>query len=525
MASKRSSKAPAADNLDDLFEGIDDKPAATKKPLKSKPVSAASKALKDQDILADLESQLSDKPVPSRPHTPRLKDGPSSKPLVRRTTAGTPPPAGDARKSTESYRPSTVASSAASPVLRASDPERDAPPAQQPSSSGGGGWWGLVAAASATATAAIKQAEQAVKEIQQNDEAKKWADQVRGNVGALKGFGDELRHRAMPTFTNIIHTLAPPISSHERLVIHITHDFMGYPSIDPMVHEVFSRVMSQVEGGDLMVVQRGAESRSRTSTHGWRDGPWWRVVDSDRDMGVIRGLVEGTKLCRANAEAFSSEFFTTHGGIEKAKLDATEDLSESNPVRTSNIFLSVQAVCIEAGEELFGASASQDKDKGKAAAESTKPKSPEELIQFAVFIMDPIHEIEFSTLSQTVPAQWITWLEAQATPPKPDAGEDSEDDENDDDDDDDQRSDVPAEISSAPEEIRAILETGGVDPREWVSEWVEEALALALGTVAQRYVAQRMGVGEQDSNAIKGKRRMSEVMQDGAGEVARANLI
>src|SRR5690606_33282037 len=57
----------------------------------------------------------------------------------------------------------------------------------------------------------------------------------------LTPLGDELRHRALPTFTNILHTLAPPISSHERLHIHITHDLVGYPSLDPMIHDVFAR--------------------------------------------------------------------------------------------------------------------------------------------------------------------------------------------------------------------------------------------------------------------------------------------
>ncbi|KKA28563.1 hypothetical protein TD95_002903 [Thielaviopsis punctulata] len=514
--SKRSTK-PATDDLDDLFEGIDDKPSA-KKPLKSKPVSAASKALKDQDILADLESQLSDMP-PSRPHTPRLKDSPATsapasastsaaKPLVRRPAGTDTPPSADARKSTDSHRPSRTASPAMRSVEqpRSQQQEQEPEPAQ---SSGGGGWWGLVAAASATASAAIKQAEQAVKEIQKNDEAKKWAEQVRGNVGALKGLGDELRHRAMPTFSNIIETLAPPISSHERLLIHITHDFVGYPSLDPMIYDVFSRVMSQVEGGDLMVVQRGSEARSRGFEPGWHDGPWWRQINPDRDMGVIKGLVEGSKLCRANAEAFADDFFAASGGIEKARLSATQDLSETNPVRTSNIFLSVQAICVEADDALFGtsrkAAASSTTDAESAVAD--QPTPPEELIQFAIFIYDPVHDIEFSTLSQTVPAQWIDWLEAQ--PPAP-----SDDDDN---------SHMPPEIAAAPEEIRAILETGGVDPREWVSEWLEDTLVLALGTVAQRYVARRMGVGERD--AIKGKRRVDDVMQDGAGEVARANLI
>src|SRR5690606_41246179 len=40
-----------------------------------------------------------------------------------------------------------------------------------------------------TASAAMNQAEAAAKEIQQNEEASKWADQVRGNVGALRGLG------------------------------------------------------------------------------------------------------------------------------------------------------------------------------------------------------------------------------------------------------------------------------------------------------------------------------------------------
>lgn len=54
-------------------------------------------------------------------------------------------------------------------------------PAQQ-----GGGWWGGL---SGIASAAFKQAEAAVKEIQKTEEAQKWAEQVKDNYGALKGFG------------------------------------------------------------------------------------------------------------------------------------------------------------------------------------------------------------------------------------------------------------------------------------------------------------------------------------------------
>ena len=77
-----------------------------------------------------------------------------------------------------------------------------------------------------------------------------------------------------------------------------------------------------------------------------------------------------------------------------------------------------------------------------------------------------------------------------------------------------------------PAEIREIIEGGGVDPREWVAEWVEEALSLSIGVLAQRYVARRMGVGEA-AGGLGGKHRqkVEAIVNDGAGEAARAGLI
>ena len=81
--------------------------------------------------------------------------------------------------------------------------------------------------------------------------------------------------------------------------------------------------MSQVEGGDLLVIQRGHESAfTGSSTAGWRDGPWWRQVDSPRDLGTVKGLIEGTKLCRVSAESFSNEYYSSRGGLEEAQQRA-----------------------------------------------------------------------------------------------------------------------------------------------------------------------------------------------------------
>ncbi|RFU32744.1 hypothetical protein B7463_g3621, partial [Scytalidium lignicola] len=532
MATKKSKAAPTDDELNKMLEGLeglgDDstESKATPKSSSKGPKAATSKS-EQEDILAELEN-LGSQQAPDRPHTPRIQSA------LRRSTA-TPPltstrtsedkPSTAVRKSGESARSShaVFTPSATGSDLQESE-KRAAQPTEQASSGGvgGGGWWGGLFA---TATAAVKQAEAAVKEIQQNEEAKRWAEQVKGNVGALRGLGGELTSRALPTFTNILHTLAPPISSHERLQIHITHDFIGYPSLDPLIYSTFSRVMAQVEGGDLMVIQRGHESSARRSSDvgykggsaGWNDGPWWRQSNETRDIGAVKGLVEGTKLVRVGAEVYATEYYASHGGIELAAQRATENLSESNPVRSSDIFLAVQAISHDAPEDLFQGPA---KEPEKSAVIEDK-EQPDELISFAIYLHDPVHSITYHTLSQSMPAKWIRWLDAPSATTFTPASSGS-----------------PGQQASGffdgegeggyqaahlPEEIAEIIESGGVDPREWVAEWVEEVLSLATGVVAQRYVARRMGVGE--GGIGRGKARVEDVMGNGGGEAARAGLI
>lgn len=183
MDLKRTPKPAAADDsLDDLFSGIGE----TKK-IASRPARATGGSTKD-DILADLESQLGE--GTSRPHTPRV----AKEPTVRKVTV--PPPVSvvdDSRKSTDSTRSGrpTFTPSATSSEHHESD-KKSPTIDQTQASGGGGGWWGgLLSTASATANAAMKQANAAYKDLQQNEDAKKWADQVRGavDVGAIKHFG------------------------------------------------------------------------------------------------------------------------------------------------------------------------------------------------------------------------------------------------------------------------------------------------------------------------------------------------
>lgn len=174
---------------DELLAQFDDLGVDSTSDQPSKPTTTALPAQSEQDILAELDNLASQRPS-SGPGTPRLSTQEtrpatrSPKPAASTTASGRtsedrPAP----RKSGESTRTSRAANKSTN--VQTPEPEKSA--AQEaPSSSGGGGWWGGIFA---TASAAMKQAEAAVKEIQQNEEAQKWAQQVKGNVGALRDLG------------------------------------------------------------------------------------------------------------------------------------------------------------------------------------------------------------------------------------------------------------------------------------------------------------------------------------------------
>lgn len=251
-----------------------------------------------------------------------------------------------------------------------------------------------------------------------------------------------------------------------------------------------------------MVIQRGQESSPRRSSTegsqrprtagGWNDGPWWRDQASKRSINAVRGVVEGSKLGRASAESYATEFYATRGGVEEATKQAAEVLSESNPVRNSDIFLSIQAIVQADSQGLFAAGPSGEKESSGAV---DPEETPEDQISFAVYLHDPIHAISLATISQSLPGRWIEWLDADSEDP-----------------------------TALPESIRDIIESGGVDPREWVAEWVEETLSLGVGIVAQRYVAKRMGVGDGGlrKGKMKAETQIAEVVESGGGEIARA---
>lgn len=201
MASKKSKTATNADDdLDSMFADLDTSTVApNKQPAKSttnKKVAPVSSKEED-DILADLENLGTTTAPVSRPHTPRIqketapKSSPKSRTITEASTstsARTSEDRSHTRKSGDSTRSfhNSFTPSATSSDLQEAEP-KTVPAVEAPAPASSGGWGGWFVSA---ASAAVKQAEAAVKEIQQNEEAKRWAEQVKGNVGVLRGLGE-----------------------------------------------------------------------------------------------------------------------------------------------------------------------------------------------------------------------------------------------------------------------------------------------------------------------------------------------
>lgn len=189
MATKKT--APESDDLlaqlDSLGSQATSRPTKTSTQRPSKQTTSQS----EQELLEELGNLASQRPL-SRPGTPSLRPNPASSAGNRspkRSAAPTPPPgraseeksSNGQRKSGDSNRSSHPGFT---PVTTTTDESPE--PTPRPASTKSGSWWGGLLS---TATAAVSQAQAAVKEIQKNEEAQRWAEQVRGNLDGLRGLG------------------------------------------------------------------------------------------------------------------------------------------------------------------------------------------------------------------------------------------------------------------------------------------------------------------------------------------------
>jgi hypothetical protein len=166
-------------------------PKPTPKPS-SKPAPSAA-----DDPLAELESLAKARPA-SRPGTPKVVTQaaaatPGSTPRTSeegktRTSASVPRKSGESARGYHQGLTPTSEEERQEEALKAAA-EAESAAAGGGGGGGGGGWGGWFSGITASASAAVKQAEAYAKEIQKNEEAQKWTEQLKGRVGDLRGLG------------------------------------------------------------------------------------------------------------------------------------------------------------------------------------------------------------------------------------------------------------------------------------------------------------------------------------------------
>jgi hypothetical protein len=213
MASKKTKAAPTDEELQKMLDGLGEEELAAPPPKTTSKFKAPSRSQTAENLeaevdpLADLEKLTAPQPD-ARPRTPRIgtPTGNKGSPGKLRTSTTTPPPAVSGRtsedratsrrsgESTRSFHNAFTPSASSTEANEMSEKlphvvEESTPvqaPVPKPAASSGGSWWGSL---TSVASAVVKTAEGAVKEIQQNEEAKRWAEQVKGNVGVMRGLG------------------------------------------------------------------------------------------------------------------------------------------------------------------------------------------------------------------------------------------------------------------------------------------------------------------------------------------------
>ncbi|KZT52755.1 hypothetical protein CALCODRAFT_486874 [Calocera cornea HHB12733] len=377
-ASKPTSKAEEALQFLDDLDSFTPVPPATGAPAEPSATAATAPAPGETaDVLAFLDEITQKSSEPPKSTASILAASTSRPPSATPGISPTLAP-GAARGSTDSAR-----SNRASPIPSARQQAQQAAVAQVPGhdrtpSQGGWGWSG-VGGLWSTASSALQQArtvaEEQAKQLQTNEQAKKWTDGVMGYVKSanLDKLSQDLRTAGISTFTEILNAVAPPIAEHEVIQVWLSHDMQGYEGVESLVYRSLTKIMEQVDGGDL-VVNKGNESKPK-------EGPSY---EGERDLHSVEGYEQALKLAQANLE----DMIKSHA----EKPTSSRAVSQQNPTTYSSVFLRIQP---------YFSSLSLDPS---ATSESAPSKRQ---LQFLLHLSDPTHTLLHTQVTQGVPVEWL----------------------------------------------------------------------------------------------------------------------
>ncbi|KAI8390940.1 maintenance of telomere capping protein 1 [Radiomyces spectabilis] len=190
------------------------------------------------------------------------------------------------------------------------------------------------------------------------------------NKENIEKLGNELRNLTQ----TIMETVAPPISEHEVVEVWLSHDMVGYSGLEALVYRSFARIMEYTETGQVIV--RGTSEKSTANE-----------APNVQELNMCEGLVEGTKLTKANIDHLVKTYYTP----PKSGTTFTPQ-SGAVPVINCPVFMAIQPVKY--------AMPSWGNDSGEDDEETHQ-------LVYLILLYDPTHQLKFKTLSQTMPLSWL----------------------------------------------------------------------------------------------------------------------
>ncbi|EKM60866.1 uncharacterized protein PHACADRAFT_247065 [Phanerochaete carnosa HHB-10118-sp] len=315
---------------------------------------------------------------PSRAGTPTLRKSTervrvgASSPLLPTASSSTTPLSATPLVRTESNNSRVSLTSAVKQESGQATPPL-APQSQLLASSSSGWGWNSVWS---TASSAIQQArtvvDEQVKNLPKNEQARKWGEGVLeyAKAAQLDKLGKDFKRVGLSTLTDILNVVAPPISEHEVIQVWLSHDMIGYDGVESLVYRALTRIMEQVEGGDL-VVNRGDESRPKSGS------------PEKRETNAVDGLDAAIKLAQAELNEV----------IKRNVQPPSTTNPAQNPTTYSYVYLRIQpfrtSLSLPSQSELEAESISQT------------------TLQFLLYLADPVHQVVHSTITQAIPNKWL----------------------------------------------------------------------------------------------------------------------
>lgn len=233
----------------------------------------------------------------------------------------------------------------------------------------------------------------------------------------------------------------------ELMNILLVHDLSNIDFLDRICLGRFNRVMNQVEGGIKVSV---SDFNHRHENHRMEKKSYY-------DLALFHGkMIDGEKLCYANLDS-SIKNYKAISRPEKQENEKQENKQENKQeenvdVNTSDIFIAIQPISTGTADQ-------QDRD---SSAPTQIEANDHHSFSFTLILKDITNSITIATKSQPFPLRWARWVGGDNGDIEEAFGK-TEDDE-------------------------------GVDPSEWVKEWLQDGLSLAFAVLAQEYVTKRMGL-------------------------------